>query len=151
MSLSVYLESETPFKRKPTSGIFIRENGATREISREEWDKRNPGREPGALRVLDEETTGLYHRNITHNLNAMARAAGIYQELWRPEALGITHASHLIAPLVRGLAKLEQWPVSFKALNPENGWGTYEDFVEFVADYLQACAKHPEARVKVSV
>jgi hypothetical protein len=28
------------------SGIFIRENGAVQEISREEWDRRHPGREP---------------------------------------------------------------------------------------------------------
>ena len=151
MGLSVYLESETPFKRKPTSGIFIRENGATREISREEWEERNPGREPGALRVLDEETTELYHRNITHNLRYMALVAGIYRELWCPEECGILHASQMIEPLTRGLAKLQGLPIMFKALNPESGWGTYEGLVEFVADYLQACAKHPEARVKVSV
>jgi hypothetical protein len=30
----------------PGSGIFIREHGATIEISEEEWYRRNPGREP---------------------------------------------------------------------------------------------------------
>lgn len=33
------------------SGIYVRENGATVEITREEWDRRNPGREP--VRVVD--------------------------------------------------------------------------------------------------
>lgn len=28
------------------SGIFVRENGRNIEITREEWDRRNPGREP---------------------------------------------------------------------------------------------------------
>lgn len=28
------------------SGIFVRRNGATVEVSREEWDRMNPGREP---------------------------------------------------------------------------------------------------------
>lgn len=38
---------DTPVEREVCgSGIFVRENGATREITREEWDRRNPGREP---------------------------------------------------------------------------------------------------------
>ena len=32
------------------SGIFIRENGAIKEISREEWDRRNPKREPARVK-----------------------------------------------------------------------------------------------------
>jgi len=28
------------------SGIFVRENGASKEITREEWDRRNPNRKP---------------------------------------------------------------------------------------------------------
>lgn len=31
------------------SGIFIRENGAVREITREEWDRRHPGQEPAKV------------------------------------------------------------------------------------------------------
>ena len=43
------------FDKKPkpfyySSGIFIRRNGATVEISQEEWDRLNPGREPVRLR-----------------------------------------------------------------------------------------------------
>jgi len=37
------------------SGIFIRENGAVKEITEEEWYKRNPGREPIRVRDEDEE------------------------------------------------------------------------------------------------
>lgn len=33
-------------KQAVNSGIFVREFGATVEISREEWDRRNPRREP---------------------------------------------------------------------------------------------------------
>lgn len=36
------------------SGIFIRERGAIKEITREEWDRRNPGREPVVVRKDDE-------------------------------------------------------------------------------------------------
>lgn len=39
------------FEKKPKiescgSGIFVRRNGATVEISQEEWDRENPGRIP---------------------------------------------------------------------------------------------------------
>jgi len=36
----------------PGTGIFIRERGTTKEISEEEWQERNPDREP--VRVVSE-------------------------------------------------------------------------------------------------
>ena len=150
MSLDVYLISDTPFERTPTSGIFLRENGSTREISREEWDRRNPGRELVVFRGEEETTTELYHRNITHNLREMAEAAGIYQELWRPDEIGITHAKQLIEPLTRGLLSLWAEQAKFEGYDPENGWGNYEGLVAFVIDYLRACVRFPDAKVEVS-
>ena len=41
----------------------------------------------------------VYSTNITHNLGKLAEALGIYQHLWRPEELNITHARQLIHPL----------------------------------------------------
>lgn len=43
-----------------------------------------------------ESVEQLYWANITHNLNSMAGAAGIYQHLWRPEEVGVTKARQLI-------------------------------------------------------
>lgn len=45
-------DSDDPQDEGINSGIFVRENGMTKEISREEWDRRNPGREP--VRVIKE-------------------------------------------------------------------------------------------------
>lgn len=42
MSLDVCLTTPHIIHRE-TSGIFVRENGQTKEISRSEWDERNPG------------------------------------------------------------------------------------------------------------
>lgn len=92
----------------------------------------------------------LYSANITHNLNKMAEAAGIYKHLWRPEEIGITKASQLIEPLQGGLALLLSDPVRFEAFNAPNGWGLYKHFVPFVADYLKACEENPDANVSVS-
>ena len=89
----------------------------------------------------------VFTANITHNLGAMAKEAGIYQHLWRPGELSITKASQLIGPLQTGLAKLLADPKRFKELNPETGWGNYDGLVRFTTDYLAACEKNPEAEV----
>lgn len=149
MSLDVYLKSETPFWKQATSGIFIREGGKTFEISREEWDRRKPGVEPVAVVNQDDMTNDLYHDNITHNLTTMAKEAGIYKELWRPEELGVEKAWQLICPLSAGLVTLLRDPAHFKTFDPENGWGNYDVLVEFVKNYLRACIDNPDAKVEV--
>ena len=95
------------------------------------------------------ETQQVFTGNITHNLTAMAAAAGIYKHLWRPEELGITRAAELIEPLSKGLELLLAEPDRFKAMNPSNGWGTYENLVYFVSNYIGACKKHPDADVEI--
>ncbi len=94
--------------------------------------------------------TVVFERNITHNLAKMAVEAGIYKHLWRPEELNITKASELIEPLTVGLAFLKAEPKRFEALNPSNGWGSYEGFWRFVESYLEACKEDPEAEISVS-
>lgn len=91
-----------------------------------------------------------YSANITHNLNKMAEAAGIYKHLWRPEEIGITFARDLIQPLREGLEMLVRYPDKFEQFNAPNGWGLYVHFVPFVANYLAACEQSPNARVQAS-
>lgn len=151
MSLDVHLEADFP----PTvpndgSGIFIRRNGQTVEMTRAEWDRAFPGQEPVVVMAEANVNCTVYSANITHNLNKMADAAGIYRHLWRPEELGITKAKELIEPLHNGLEKLKEDPARFDQLNPSNGWGTYAGLVSFVENYLAACIKHPEAIIRVS-
>lgn len=94
--------------------------------------------------------TCVYGRNITHNLTEMADKAGIYKHLWRPEELGITKAVDLVSPLSKGLSKLKNKPEYFKRFNPSNGWGNYENLVEFVEEYITACVENPDAEISVS-
>lgn len=98
-------------------------------------------------RIEQEE---FYSANITHNLSAMADAAGIYEYLWRPDEIGITKAEQLIEPLTQGLKRLTEDPEKYKQYNSPNGWGMYENFVPFVRKYLEACIQHPEAEVYAS-
>ena len=94
--------------------------------------------------------TEMYTSNITHNLNQMAEAAGIYQALWRPDEIGITKAEQLIPLLRKGLEDLQDRPDYFKTFNPANGWRSYDGLVRFVREYLNACIDHPDADVEVS-
>lgn len=106
---------------------------------------------PGQYADSDsKELLELYDANITHNLNTMAEAAGIYKELWRPEEIGITKAHQLIAPLTAGLAKMKKDPDEFKKYDPPNGWGSYICFVSWIEKYIEACREYPMADVYAS-
>lgn len=151
MSLDVSLTLPTSIKRK-SSGIFIRENGATIEISIKEWNEKYPDNAVKEENYPEQEyeTNEVYSANITHNLNKMAAAAGIYNELWRPEEVGIKIAWQLVEPLSKGYATLMAIPEYFKNFNDKNGWGTYEQFLKFIENYMIACLKYPGAEVSVS-
>lgn len=93
----------------------------------------------------------IYWANITHNLNSMASAAGIYKPMWRPEEINATIALHLIRPLKDGICSMIQ---SRKYLidnfSPDNGWGDYDVLLNFAIKYLQACEDNPLAIIRVS-
>lgn len=92
----------------------------------------------------------VYSANITHNLNLMAGAAGIYECLWRPEEHGITHARQIIEPLAAGVSLLATEKRRFEEFNSRNGWGKWENFLPWCAEYLQACRDYPDAKVRAS-
>ena len=148
MSLDVYLRMPIYLDMPMKEGkIYIREDGQNKEITRKEWDERFPNREPVIDMSMD--VTEIYSSNITHNLGRMAREAGVYKALWRPDENGITKANQLIEPLREGLTLLRADPNRFREFNPENGWGDYEGLYTFVAKYLDACEQYPEADVSV--
>jgi hypothetical protein len=100
--------------------------------------------------LTEMQPVAVFENNITHNLTEMAKEGGFYKHLWRPEALGYTHAFQLIEPLESALERLLEEPDRFKKFNPKNGWGDYEGLVRFVEAYLNACKEHPMAKVEVS-
>ena len=93
----------------------------------------------------------LWQANYTHNCNTMAEAAGIYQHVWRPEELlEVKTASDLVEPLRAGIQRMEAEPQKFKALNPANGWGSYDTFLPWLKEYLAACMEYPKAKIYAS-
>src|SRR5215471_16354349 len=123
MSLDIYLIDPDPQRPPEPPGILIRRDGRIVKISREEWDRDNPGHEPV---VLTKNASYVFWANITHNLGGMAEAAGVYKPLWTPEESGFTKAEHLIEPLQRGLVALRADPDYFRRFDPPGGWGNYE-------------------------
>ena len=158
LDISLYIkanEQVSQQEEKEERKIYIREDGSTKQITREEWDKRFPGREP--VTVCTETEDGkqevfqeVFSANITHNLAEMAGKAKIYKHLWRPEELEIKFACELIAPLWEGLQRLKDSPEEFKKFNPTNGWGTYEGLISFVERYWEACIRYSDALIDVS-
>ncbi len=100
--------------------------------------------------LIDADGAEVYWANITSNLSAMAREAGIYDCLWWPDESGIVHAKQIVAPLAAGLALLVGDQERFEKLNAPNGWGKWKQFVPWCERYLQACRNNPESLVHVS-
>ncbi len=95
------------------------------------------------------ERTHLAHFNLTHNLTTMANESFLYDCLWNPSEIGIEFAHQIIPFLKKGLALLEEDPDHFKIFSPKNGYGSYENLVNTVKEYLVACEKNPEAIIEV--
>ena len=100
--------------------------------------------------LMQTQPAEVYSANITHNLNKMAKEAGIYHHLWRPDDIGLFKASELIDPLTKALSLMRSNPEKFKKFDAENKWGVYEDFIRFVREYLKACIKFPDADIEIS-
>lgn len=155
MSLDVYLIKDT-IRTVPGTGIFVKENGTTRQITKEEWDDIFPGCEIAyfsseSTDVIFTESDYVFDGNVTHNLVPVAKVVGLVNVLWEPEKIGITKAHELIPLLTEGLKQLKEKEAECRAVAPVNRWGTYKGLVKFVTDYLEACKENPEATVRVSV
>ena len=93
----------------------------------------------------------VYSSGITHNLWVMADACWIYKALWTPEEVGCKLAKDIIPLLKKWLIKLKKSPEKYMKYSSERWWwGTYEKFVSFVENYLNACMEYPEATIEVS-
>lgn len=99
--------------------------------------------------ISPDEMLTLHEGNVTHNLVQMAKECKVYDAVWRPEENGIHKAHQLIAILESGITTLAINPEQFKKFNAKNGWGSFENLLQFLQDYLLACQKFPDADVSV--
>ena len=72
MSLDLYIRSHHPVKHRGT-GVFIRDNGQTRELKTVEEVKAHfPDADTSDIDIREWEDDELFHCNMTHNLTEMA-------------------------------------------------------------------------------
>lgn len=154
MSLDLYLVTDTPVHHKGT-GVFIRENGETKELTKEEY-KEKFGKE-----AKEEEYTdnNLLHINLTHNLAPMANKCGykdesttLYTLLWHPEnVLGedCKVTKEYYYKLVDFYGLLESNPDYYKQFNPKNGWGSYEQLISAVEKLM--CTITPNLHKHITI
>lgn len=145
MSLDIFIVSPDPIKKKST-GIYARIDGQTRELTREEAIKHFPDVDPSRIVEEEIETDDFWCGNITHNLSEMAARCfsdeySLYDLLWRdnePDDI-----IYYVYQLYSCLIELEDNPDKYKKYNSSNGWGTYEQLVEFVRSFIHALIDMP--------
>ncbi|GBQ86015.1 hypothetical protein AA14337_3218 [Acetobacter malorum DSM 14337] len=132
--------------KEERTGIFLRDEGVTQQITREEWDRRLPNLDPSLYEVCEDDGT-VFSLNITHNLVEMAQEAELYEALWRPEEIGVSTASDLIPKLENGLVTLILEKERLLQFSPDNKWGSHDALLGFVRECLRAAQKFPSAEV----
>ena len=84
-------------------------------------------------------------RSPTYNLAAMFALA-----LGRPiRSLDGMLAGDVIPVLEAATLAMHSDPAKFRALNPPNGWGSYEGALESLCWLLEMCKEHPKAKVEI--
>jgi hypothetical protein len=104
---------------------------------------------PNCAHILNDGEQ-VFEKNITHNLGKMAEQAGFYKQLWRPEETDVVTASHLGHHIEKGIVELESKPDHYRQFSATNGWGTYDQFIPWLKELLQACKDYPDARISTS-
>ena len=85
--------------------------------------------------------------NYTHNCNGMIRDAGFAE--WPYELGGMTSAE-FCAKLNDTLHTLRANRAKYEAMNPENGWGSYDSLLPVLTEILDKFSRFPSGEVKVS-
>ena len=85
--------------------------------------------------------------NITHNLIPMWQKAGCYEALYLSEG---KLAINILPSIESAICDMALNRKSYKAMDDENGWGTYEQALEFLQCVYELCTKHPTAIIEIS-
>lgn len=94
------------------------------------------------ITLENRKGVALYESNFTHNAADMARSAKLYTTLWHQKGM----KAHLVAKRISsGIALMLDDPARFKAVEPANGWGTYDQFLEWLIELRTACNTHPHS------
>lgn len=141
MSLDLYIRTKRP-RTKIGTGVYVRDNGATRELKTlEEVKAYFPGKDLTGISVEAYETNNFWHGNMTHNLGKMASHVQcsarftLYDLLWRPAEHGFNQVTQeYIDGILEGYMNVKNHKSDLIQYNAPNGWGTYENMINFLRD-----------------
>ncbi len=119
------------------------------QISGLEDERRKINEKIEQLQEADSDAE-LAWLGITHNLNNMARAVGLYEILWPPKYADTVTVAQMTPILKKGIKELEADPEKYRAFDAPNGYGKYDDFIRFCRDLLCHCERHPDAVIERS-
>ena len=138
MGLDLYIETEKYYLHK-TTGVFIRENGANKELKTiEEVKAYFKGFDISHIKEYEYMDNIVWKRHITHNLTEMADHVRIdnttlYLLLWRPIESGYSFVTkEYVYYLNECLELLIYDKDELVKYNPENGFGNYNTLLDFV-------------------
>ena len=89
----------------------------------------------------------VFERNITHNVTPMWKLAGCYEALYRWDG---RQAREALPVLESARERMLADHLDFRAMNPPNGWGTYDGALRFLQDCIYACRQYPKATIHIS-
>lgn len=84
--------------------------------------------------------------NYTYNCTPMFRTAmtgGL-------DSLNLKTAGSQVERLQSAIASMEAEPGMYRAMNPSNGWGSYEGALQFLRDLEADARAHPKAEFRVT-
>lgn len=101
------------------------------------------------LMVVEPHT--VFDINITHNLNEMARALGVYEILWRPDELAENamvdkiYVKNFLKPINGSIEELATNMDYYQSeYGPKNGWGSAETLLKDLRLIRNAIEENPD-------
>jgi hypothetical protein len=95
--------------------------------------------------VIKPDLTEVWSENYTSNCSPMWRKAGA--NLREMDGMPARDAAPVLAAAVDAM---RADPESYRAMNPENGWGDYATAMQFLASIHAVCVEHPLTTLQVS-
>ncbi|MEE4419582.1 hypothetical protein [Streptomyces bugieae] len=59
-------------------------------------------------------------------------------------------AGNAAPDLRRAVTDMELHPAIYRAMEPDNGWGSYDGALDYLRRLADACAQHPKATIRIS-
>lgn len=97
--------------------------------------------------LMETMPTEVCDMNYTHNVTGMWREAGVYDALYMSDG---KKAKDIIPELQKGIKHMQENPLEYQSMNPDNGWGSYESALPWLIEFYEKCLEYPESVIGVS-